>query len=66
MLNNLRNQLPIPDPTPKLLRHRGLSEIPFLLQRRQININTRTLARENLSVQTRLAEVDTRSIHLIQ
>lgn len=67
MLHNLRHKLPILYIRPELLRHRRLRIILLLLLHgRQIHINTRTFTREDLRIQTILAQVDTRSIHLIQ
>ena len=66
MLHNLTNQAPIPNHRLNLLRHRTLPVIPPLLPGRNINIDTRTLARENLRPQALLAQVERGAVHLVE
>jgi hypothetical protein len=63
MLNNLTNDLPILDPTPNLLWQRVFCVV---ILARQIDVDARALAGEDLCVLAFLAKVDCRTIDLVE
>lgn len=63
MLDNLANDLAILDIAPHLLGERVLNVV---LLARDIDIHTAALASEDLGVQTILAQIDSRTIHLVE
>ena len=66
MLHNLTNHIPIPYHTLNLLRHSPLGIIILLRPPRHIDIDARTLTREDLRAERLPAQIQLRRIDLIE
>ena len=66
MFYNLTHNLPIPDDTLDLLRHRPFRIIVLLRSSRDVDVDARALTRKDLGAQGLPAQVDLRRIDLVE